>query len=588
MGESLSNLVTRRILRPQGVTFVSERAEKGREFLASTTPGFIRCSWRPVRTVLLCGRLLSRICRTPHLCRLGRDSQTHPLEERRRKRPHLAASAGRAGVPRLAGAAAPARAMRTRNWQRLFRIPSDGGGTRPSDFSSNGRTGPPSRCEESILREQKSRQCDPRTLDPRRTPAATTRRCDGARFQRTAPLREQAIAIIEQRPGRSARSCRGFSNWWTIRMPAFASALPSRRAVCRPTKCGLSALVLLAQSQPSDSWVFSAVLQQRDGASGRTGAAASPRSSRGPSPARARRLLQFLLDAGNRWAARRRRTGGNRRLGGQNGDVGRTLRPGGKLALARRHCAGPGAASHGSTPAAALFPSFNDSAADRKSSRRPPGAAAMRLSRRGPRCLRAADRAGQPAEVSARLRNCSPIGVHRTSKFRGPQPWRTERCEASRRSIGIGTDWPGGPGDRCWPRPAVRKRHRRPLGSRRRRPCSSRGRGADRRCGAAQAVRFRFRNDTQTPGHGLSVRRPPTAGKSSSSTYQSPGAGRRSGPRSSRSFAGKLPDVPHDPAVWQPGGPRAGGLSSRPRDHCSTTCSIRALGSRPIFSAMSW
>ena len=40
IGESLSNLVTRRILKPQGVTFVSERAEKGHEFLASRDPWF--------------------------------------------------------------------------------------------------------------------------------------------------------------------------------------------------------------------------------------------------------------------------------------------------------------------------------------------------------------------------------------------------------------------------------------------------------------------------------------------------------------------------------------------------------------------
>jgi putative membrane-bound dehydrogenase-like protein len=34
VGESLSNMVTRRVLKPQGVTFVSERGENGREFLA--------------------------------------------------------------------------------------------------------------------------------------------------------------------------------------------------------------------------------------------------------------------------------------------------------------------------------------------------------------------------------------------------------------------------------------------------------------------------------------------------------------------------------------------------------------------------
>lgn len=40
VGESLSNLVTRRILKPRGVTFVSERGENGREFLASKDPWF--------------------------------------------------------------------------------------------------------------------------------------------------------------------------------------------------------------------------------------------------------------------------------------------------------------------------------------------------------------------------------------------------------------------------------------------------------------------------------------------------------------------------------------------------------------------
>jgi putative membrane-bound dehydrogenase-like protein len=38
--ESLSNLVTRRILKPRGIPFLSERAENGREFLASTDSWF--------------------------------------------------------------------------------------------------------------------------------------------------------------------------------------------------------------------------------------------------------------------------------------------------------------------------------------------------------------------------------------------------------------------------------------------------------------------------------------------------------------------------------------------------------------------
>ncbi len=40
VGESLSSLVTRRVLKPQGVVFTSERAERAREFLASRDPWF--------------------------------------------------------------------------------------------------------------------------------------------------------------------------------------------------------------------------------------------------------------------------------------------------------------------------------------------------------------------------------------------------------------------------------------------------------------------------------------------------------------------------------------------------------------------
>ena len=40
VGESLSSLVTRRMLKPQGVAFTSERAERDREFLASRDPWF--------------------------------------------------------------------------------------------------------------------------------------------------------------------------------------------------------------------------------------------------------------------------------------------------------------------------------------------------------------------------------------------------------------------------------------------------------------------------------------------------------------------------------------------------------------------
>jgi hypothetical protein len=40
MGEALRNLVHRRVLVPSGVTFVAERGEKDREFLASTDPWF--------------------------------------------------------------------------------------------------------------------------------------------------------------------------------------------------------------------------------------------------------------------------------------------------------------------------------------------------------------------------------------------------------------------------------------------------------------------------------------------------------------------------------------------------------------------
>ena len=40
VGESLRNLIHRRVLEPDGVTFVARRGEEGQEFLASTDPWF--------------------------------------------------------------------------------------------------------------------------------------------------------------------------------------------------------------------------------------------------------------------------------------------------------------------------------------------------------------------------------------------------------------------------------------------------------------------------------------------------------------------------------------------------------------------
>ncbi|HEX4070198.1 MAG TPA: hypothetical protein VHX68_03485, partial [Planctomycetaceae bacterium] len=297
VGESLSNLVTRRILKPQGAAFISERGENGREFLASTDPWF-----HPVfMTTGPDGAL--------YVADFYREFVEHPIyvasqEIRQRITWTNGSENGRIwrirrrdgrptglGPPRLASASneqlAAALSHPVGWWrdtaQRLL-VERHNPTTIPSVKAVFNDGKSPLGSIHALWTLEGLGAADEKIL------SATVGSAD-------VHLREQAIAVAEKRPEQMAAllpRLLELADDPEVRVRfRLALALGNLKA----DEVRLSALVRLAQSQPRDPWVLSAVLSSATGQM--TGlvrllAEVDREALSGSDPA----LVKFLVDAG--------------------------------------------------------------------------------------------------------------------------------------------------------------------------------------------------------------------------------------------------------------------------------------------------
>ncbi len=297
VGESLSSLVTRRILKPQGAAFVSERGENGREFLASNDPWF-----HPVfMTTGPDGAL--------YVADFYREFVEHPIyvasqEIRQRISWTNGAENGRiwrirrrdgrpagSGMPRLASAS---------NEQLAAALSHPVGWWRDTAqrllVERHDPTAIPS--VKAVFNDGKSPVGSIHALwTLEGLGAADEKILSAAVGSADAHLREQAIAVAEKRPEQLAvllPRLLELADDPEVRVRfRLALALGNLKA----DEVRLSALVKLAHSQPRDPWVLSAVLSSATGQM--TGlvrflAEVDREALSGSDPA----LVKFLVNAG--------------------------------------------------------------------------------------------------------------------------------------------------------------------------------------------------------------------------------------------------------------------------------------------------
>jgi putative membrane-bound dehydrogenase-like protein len=297
VGESLSNLVTRRVLKTEGVAFVSECPEQGREFLASKDPWF-----HPVFMATGPDGAL-------YVADFYREYVEHPI--------YVASEGIRKRIPWTNGAE-NGRIWRIhrRDWRaptqrnpRLAKASSDelvAALAHPVGWWRD--------TAQRLLVERQDQSVVPslrRVIQESRNPLAVIHALwtlDGLHAVDESVLRaaigrdeaavtEQAIGILEQRPAEISKLLPRLLELIGDPDPRLRFRLALALGQLPADEVRLAALVRFANSQPADPWVLSALLSSATGQVAglvRLAAETDPHTLTDPNPA----VLQFLLDAG--------------------------------------------------------------------------------------------------------------------------------------------------------------------------------------------------------------------------------------------------------------------------------------------------
>jgi putative membrane-bound dehydrogenase-like protein len=297
VGESLSSLVTRRVLKPRGVAFTSERAERDREFLASRDPWF-----HPVfMTTGPDGAL--------YVADFYREYVEHPI--------YVASEGIRKRIPWTNGAEnGRIWRIRRRDWQRpTSRQPQLAQANNAELVAALAHpVGWWRDTAQRLLVEQQNKATVPalkRVVIDSKNPLARVHALwtlDGLQATEKSvlqaalasdelPVREQAVEILEKHPAEFNKllpQLLEMADDSDVRL-RFRLALALGNLPADEVR--LAALDRLAHSQPADPWVLSATLSSSSGQIVgllRLVSEFDPQLLAGPNPS----LIQFLLDAG--------------------------------------------------------------------------------------------------------------------------------------------------------------------------------------------------------------------------------------------------------------------------------------------------